>query len=568
VDGLGSGVGKGLDEEEGHFQEHKWVRRKSLRGNWTGTQLGMAAVATSKWPNGPFDFRRSFYPDGNKTKDQTVFAPAATGHISRAAMASSRLRGANNDRVDGKQLKDDGSGDPGVHRVATEKGGDNGAPRPRPIPVDPAAVDPETSGAAFLGRTYYASTEFVLPSAVMQPVWESVKDASGAIDFALSYHRSFYESEYDKFHDIYLQRWRLEDKAWRVVCVNRSDGSTREVEREGSGGWATHAASATPGTAWELPEGAVCHDPDEYKVILGQGYPAIPSRFLDPRDPKNNDWRPSSVPAVQSQPWWYNYRNGQCGIRKLDDDLDPNDPLLERNAQGKYAKGGNPEWPNTTASARQECSDIADNPLHGTLADLLNGPLAVVETRRAKYVAVSRLSDDYLDTSSLLTSFEGELEDEKDMVHLLTSFGGSQFGWAVRGGGSGMGTFGEEAENGEPGSSVGRSTFQRPVDSSEGAVEDGSGYTGDTLAGGGGEFTMDPDSKTRLHQFEEAYGDRSEFSLACVLDGTCGVNFKDQVQGPSLHAEVNSDEAQGHFDLFSGSPTTGSQDFRSSFNGR
>jgi hypothetical protein len=126
-----------------------------------------------------------------------------------------------------------------------------------------------------------------------------------------------------------MQRWRHEDKQWRVICVNRTDGSIREVPRESSGGWARKAASSTPDAVWELPTGAVCFQPDEYKVVVGQGWPAIRSRFLDPRDPKNNVWRPNSVPSVQAQDWWNNYRRGACGIRKLDDDLSPNDILLE-----------------------------------------------------------------------------------------------------------------------------------------------------------------------------------------------------------------------------------------------
>lgn len=114
-----------------------------------------------------------------------------------------------------------------------------------------------------------------------------------------------------------------------MICVNRTDGSIREVPRESSGGWAQKAASSTPDAVWELPTGAVCFQPDEYKVVVGQGWPAIRSRFLDPRDPKNNVWRPNSVPSVQAQDWWNNYRRGACGRRKLDDDLSPNDILLE-----------------------------------------------------------------------------------------------------------------------------------------------------------------------------------------------------------------------------------------------
>merc|ERR1712072_868347 len=33
----------------------------------------MAFVATSPYEDGPFMFKRSFYPDGNKTRDQVVF---------------------------------------------------------------------------------------------------------------------------------------------------------------------------------------------------------------------------------------------------------------------------------------------------------------------------------------------------------------------------------------------------------------------------------------------------------------------------------------------------------------
>ena len=67
--------------------------------------LGMAGVATSDHYNGPFSFVRSFYPDGNKTRDQTVF------------------------------------------------------------------IDDE--GKAFLIRTSYETTDYVLPSPVMQPIWET-----------------------------------------------------------------------------------------------------------------------------------------------------------------------------------------------------------------------------------------------------------------------------------------------------------------------------------------------------------------------------------------------------------
>jgi hypothetical protein len=38
----------------------------------TDRSLAMAGAATSDYASGPFTFVRSFYPDGNKTRDQTL----------------------------------------------------------------------------------------------------------------------------------------------------------------------------------------------------------------------------------------------------------------------------------------------------------------------------------------------------------------------------------------------------------------------------------------------------------------------------------------------------------------
>ena len=134
----------------------------------------------------PCSFRRSFYPDGNRTQDQSVqLSASATG----------------------------------------------------------------TGGHALLTRTYYASTETVLPGPVMQPIWSSVRAPDGSTDFGLSYHRAFASPAYDDFHDIYLQRWRLEDKPWQVLCVNRLSGAQRSV-------------AIDEFTA----DGAYCQEPLEYKV--------------------------------------------------------------------------------------------------------------------------------------------------------------------------------------------------------------------------------------------------------------------------------------------------------------
>jgi hypothetical protein len=64
----------------------------------------------------------------------------------------------------------------------------------------------------------------------MQPVWESVKDHTGDVDYALTYHRAFYDEAYDNYHDIYVQRWRLEDKNWNVTYVDEYSGEMTYME--------------------------------------------------------------------------------------------------------------------------------------------------------------------------------------------------------------------------------------------------------------------------------------------------------------------------------------------------
>ena len=294
-------------------------------------ELGLTGVAVSDYPNGPFAFIRSFYPDGNQTRDQTLF-------------------------------QDD-------------------------------------DGTAYLFRTYYDTVEYVIPQAVMQPTWESVKNDDGSTNFALSYHRAEYHPGYDDYHDIYKQRWTTEDQPWKVICVNRLTKEEREVPY----GEVNY-------------DGDVCQDPFEYKKVLGQGNPTyenskdgIQSRFLDPNDPANNAWIPNSVPSVKGQPWKVNYEEGVCGKRKINDDMqhyDPNLPFREE--------------PN-----RGNCSNIVDNPIHPTLPDKRIGPQTVTERRRAKYIAISRLADDYLDTSGIVKVLEGELSDGADLSSLV----GNPFGW-------------------------------------------------------------------------------------------------------------------------------------------
>eukprot|EP00953_Heterococcus_sp_UTEX-ZZ885_P003373 2350-Heterococcus_DN1.PRE.1 len=199
--------------------------------------LGMAGVATADHPGGPFHFRRSFYPDGNETHDQTVYTSA--------------------------------------------------------------------DGSSYVARTYYATTEYVLPTPVMQPVWEAVKAADNSTDYGLSYHRAFYSKDYDDYHDIYLQRWRLEDVPWEIVILASMLPNTRITFAYVIVLLGTAVACTAPRCCWcssntialtvtltlvlllslythSLQQvvrgqldatGAYCTEPDEYKIIIGQGDP-------------------------------------------------------------------------------------------------------------------------------------------------------------------------------------------------------------------------------------------------------------------------------------------------------
>jgi hypothetical protein len=189
------------------------------------------------------------------------------------------------------------------------------------------------------------------------------------------------------------------------------------------------------------------------------------------------------VPAVRAQPWERNYVDGSCGIRTNDEDYDLNDP----------------EIPNRAQVDRGNCSNIEDNPMHPTMPDELVGELLIVETRRAKYVAVSTLTPDLLDTTAQLDAFEGELED-MDMDSLIQSYG--QFDWSIHG-------------NGHPRSS----TYSEPLEAPD-------------------DFNFKPrlESEARFHQYQTHYNDRAFYSLSCVIDGTCPVNFANQLVDPEIDA--------------------------------
>jgi len=346
--------------------------------------LAQSAIATSPYEDGPFLFRRSFYPDGNATRDQVTF------------------------------INDEN----------------------KPM----------------LGRTYYQTIEFIQPTAVMQPIWESAKIRSGKINYRSNYQRAVYNVSYDNYNDIYNQRWRKENIPYEVYCQHKLTGVRR------------HVAYGTYNT-----DGFICNDPEEFKVTVGQGNPQIKSRFVSPNDSMNSWWRPTSVPAVLAQPWANNYRDGFCGIRKLNDDFDSQDPNLV----------------NFIPIDKSTCSNIADNPIHPSLPDKLIGLLHIITTRRAKFIAISQLTPDYLDTTGNLHSVEGELESGNLMTMIVQ-----------------MGQFGFGS-----GSTI-NSTFTPPMRS---------------------EFETADDYDTRFSQYIRNHNDRATYSLACVIDGVCPVNFRDQL---------------------------------------
>jgi hypothetical protein len=307
-------------------------------------------------------------------------------------------------------------------------------------------------GQGILSRTYYQTVEYVLPEAMMQPVWESVKLRNGATNFRNNYHRTNYDVDYDNYHDIFLQRWRKEDKPWEVLCVDRITGVERSVSKD--------LYDAT---------GVTCNSPEEYKVVVGQGNPLVKSNYVDPNDPENSWWHQSSVPAVSAQPWNRSVEDGLCGLNQDNYDIDILDPNLV----------------NYVPLNRSTCSNIADNPIHAAVQDKLIGVLKVTSRRRAKFISISKLTSDYLDTSGELNSYEGELESG-DLISLLNV---ADFGFT-------------------PGTGQIQSTFHGPVLS---------------------EFSTASDYKTRFRQFIRQYNDRAYYSLACIIDGTCPVNYRDEI---------------------------------------
>ena len=428
----------------------------------TDSRLGMAGIALSRFATGPFIFVRSFYPDGNRTFDQTV------------------------------------------HQRPSQE---EGAP-----------------AAAFLIRTFYQTVDYVLPSPVMQPIWQSVQKTNSedptkhTTNFALNYHRAVYEPGYDDYHDIFEQRWRKEDTPWKVICVHKLTGAQRVIEY---------------GLSYLNQDGEMCHHAMETKLVIGQGIPdvaagpSVKTRYLDPSDPINSEWIPDSVPSVKAQPWSANYKDGICGF-----------PQFEEN-QGKNLSCTDPDtWTYLSQSRangdKPGCSNMADNPIHPTPPDLLIGFEQTVQQRRAKYIAISRLTDDYLDTNGEVHIIEGSLyehsstdasgrdanmttallnrliDEHSRLFSSLQSNQHSDFGKNVEGTGSLL-SFEWISD---------KANTSR-IDNTEHAayipVQSYSYY-----------FGTDYQQEIIFQQYARHFNDRAYYSPACIIDGICPVNMKDQ----------------------------------------
>ncbi len=235
----------------------------------------------------------------------------------------------------------------------------------------------------YLERTYFATTAYLLPLPIMQPIWESVQDIDGMINFRLNFQRAVYDAGYDNPDDIYKQRWRMEDVPWKVTSGNWTETYLASNATFLLTNSVTGAVLNYPGSERDLVLSQAITDVNALFEISGQAQQIIMTRFVNPDDPAQSYWSPDSVPAVKAQPWSENY----------------------------------------------EDKNIMDNPVHPTVADLLIGPHRKVQYRRTKYVAISLLDDVFRNTTGILRVIEGELTNEQDLISLTTVGVGNIFGW-------------------------------------------------------------------------------------------------------------------------------------------
>ena len=119
------------------------------------------------------------------------------------------------------------------------------------------------------------------------------------------------------------------------------------------------------------------------------------------------------------------------------------------------------------------------------MKDKLIGIEQIIFSRKVKFVAISTLTFDFLETTGYVKTYEGQLENN-NLISLITNMG--QFGL-------------------QPNENI-DSTFVPPVRSS---------------------YQTELDYKIRFMQYIRSFNDRSSYSLACVLDGVYPVNYRNQV---------------------------------------
>ena len=130
-----------------------------------------------------------------------------------------------------------------------------------------------SKGQPVLARTYYQTVEFLLPKQIMQPIWESVKYRNGSVNYRNNYQRTQYDVGYDNAHDIFQQIWRKENIPWEIKCVNKNTNVSRTLNLTSTYHYGQDGSV--------LP---ICVSPDEIKVVIGSGRPAIESRFVNPNN--------------------------------------------------------------------------------------------------------------------------------------------------------------------------------------------------------------------------------------------------------------------------------------------
>ena len=123
----------------------------------------------------------------------------------------------------------------------------------------------------------------------------------------------------------------------------------------------------------------------------------------------------------------------------------------------------------------------------------------------SKFIALSALTPDYMDTSGFLNVYEGEF-DAGNLVTMIAELG--QYGFKVD----------ETYKN----TSKFRSTFPAPVRS---------------------EYETQLDYKYRFRQYMHNYNDRASYALACAIDGICPVNFRDQINIASGQDQISTSYA-------------------------